>query len=127
MFCIEHRKQNNLCIECILTEIAHFASLPSAKIQLNRNAALRCSIIMIPVLQIKFSFLQSCICWRAIKYLCCRGIVAGLSVIWMVTQFSPNAWLIIGGCIWLLFTLLFTRLFNSNLDFAEPQNILSAH
>ena len=56
MFCIEHRKQNNLCIECILTEIAHFASLPSAKIQLNRNAALRCSIIMIPVLQIKFFF-----------------------------------------------------------------------
>ena len=41
MFCIEHRQQNNLFIECILTEIAHFASLPSAKIQLNRNAALK--------------------------------------------------------------------------------------
>lgn len=77
--------------------------------------------------RLSFSFLQSCICWWAIKYLCCRGIVAGLSVIWMVTKFSPNAWLIIGGCIWLLFTLLFTRLFNSNLDFAEPQNILLAH
>lgn len=60
MFCIKHRKQNNLCIECILTEIAHFASLPSAKIQLKFSSTemqlLRCSIIMIPVLQIKFFF-----------------------------------------------------------------------
>lgn len=51
MFCIEHRKQNNLCIQSRTLPLYRRRKFSSTEMQL-----LRCSIIMIPVLQIKFFF-----------------------------------------------------------------------